>query len=145
MEMFEIDLEFWKAVEREFATRLLKFPVRSIEFAWGDFKDWDIKAIFMFNWKPLEVTYEVKCDTVFTRTNEVWIEFQYDWTASGIFKSKADKIVYKLGEKIWCVDRAKLLVYLTQGEKIYKSGWDGWKSELWVIPSEEFYKLGREI
>lgn len=143
--MFESDLEFWKAIEKEFATRLMRRPIRKLEFAWGNHPERDIKAEFLDKWVRVERTFEVKFDDVFNRTNEVWIEFQYNWQASGIFKSKADFIVYKLGSKFWCVDRAKLLVYLTQGEKIYKSGWDGWKSELWVIPSEEFYKLGKEI
>ena len=144
--MREQDVKKWKLVEKEFIYRLLmKYTISHIDIAQWDFKDWDIRATFMINWKPVEVTYEVKCDTVFTRTNGVGIEFQYDWMASGIFRSKADCIVYKLGEKFWCVDRAKLLVYLTQANKTYKSGWDGWKSELWVIPAEEFYKLGKEI
>lgn len=133
-------------MEKEFASRLLKYDsIKSIEFSEWEFTDYDIRAVFNIWWKLITKDIEVKCDTVFTRTNGVGIEFQYDWVASGIFKSKADCVVYKLGEKFWCVDRAKLLVYLTQADKTYKSGWDGWKSELWVIPAEEFYKLGKEI
>ncbi len=143
--MFNQDLEFWKTIEKEFATRLMKFPIRKLEFAWWNHPEWDIKAEFLDKWNWVERTFEVKHDDVFNRTNEVGIEFQYDGKASGIFKSKADCIVYKLGEKFWCVDRAKLLVYLTNGEKYMKSGWDGWKSDLWIIPSEEFYKLWKEI
>ena len=144
--MWSQDVKKWKLVEKEFVCSLvMKYTISDIQIAQWEFKDWDIKATFVTSEWEQTRTFEIKYDDVFNRTNEVWIEYQYKWIASGIFRSKADCIVYKLGEKFWCVDRAKLLVYLTQANKTYKSGWDGWKSELWVIPAEEFYKLGKEI
>lgn len=144
--MREQDVKKWKLVEKEFIYRLLmKYTISHIDIAQWEFKDWDVKATFVNSQWEQTRTFEVKYDDVFNRTNGVWIEFRYKNKASGIFRSKADCIVYKLWEKFWCVDRAELLAYLTYWDKHEKRWWDGWNSELWVIPSEAFYKLWIEI
>ena len=143
--MFEEDLKSWKAVEREFATRLMKWDVSKIEFSEGRFKDWDVKATFKKLGRDVERTFELKCDLVSERTWKVWFEVTYKWEPSGVMSSKADYIVYKLGDKFYYVDRARLLLWLCSIDKEIVMWWDENKSEMFLVDKNCFNAMSREI
>lgn len=143
--MFKEDLKSWKAVEREFASRLLQWDVNKIEFSQGKFPDWDIKATMTKLWVPIERTYEVKHDMVSDTSGNVWFEYSYDGHPSGIYTSKADYIVYKLGDKFYCVDRLKLIIELTKLSTRDVVWWDDNKSNLFLIDREVFKSLAIEV
>lgn len=143
--MFREDLKAWKAVEREFASRLLKWDVTKIEFSQGKNPDWDIKASLVKEGVPIERTYEVKHDMVSDTSGNVWFEYSYDGHPSGIYTSKADYIVYKLGDKFYCIDRLKLIIELSKLLKRDVCGWDDDKSQMFLIDKDVFKCMAIEI
>ncbi len=143
--MFKEDLKGWKAVEREFASRLLQWDIAKIEFSQGKCPDWDIKASAIKNGIPIERTYEVKHDIVSDTSGNVWFEYSYDWHPSGIYTSKADYIVYKLGDKFYCVDRLKLIIELTKLSTRDVVWGDNNKSQMFLIDKEAFKWLAIEV
>lgn len=136
--MFEDDLIKWRKTEIEFAYWLLKRWASMIKMAPDkQFYDWDIKE---GKWE-LENTYEVKEDIRSGETWNVWFEYKCNWRASGVYKSKADFIVYKVDGKFYCVDRAKLLVRLDFVEKWNTKWWDGKNADLFIVKKEDFFSF----
>lgn len=143
--MFKEDLEEWKAVEREFASRLLKRDVSKIEFSQGKFKDRDIKATFHKLGQTYEKTFEVKRDKKADETGNVWIEYMFNWNPSGIYTSTADYVVYKLGDKFYCIDRIKLIIELSTLCKEDVCGGDKDMSRMRLVKRDVFKMITQEI
>ena len=143
--MWEEDLKSWKAVEREFASKLMKWDVSKIEFSQWRFKDRDVKATFKKLWREVEKTFEIKNDIVSERTWNVGFEVTCNSEPSWVFASKADYIVYKLWDKFYYVDRARLLMWLASVEKDIVMWWDDNKSELFLVKKEYFNAMTKEL
>lgn len=143
--MFKEDLEEWKKIEREFATKLMRFDLVDLHFSQWVFKDYDIKATFNRNWKLIEKTYEVKRDKKSDTSGNVWIEYMCNGEPSGIYTSKADVIVYKLGDKFYYADRVKLIIELSKLHKWDVVWWDWDNSQMFLIPKEVFKLHTTEI
>lgn len=143
--MFKEDLKEWKQVEREFATKLMKYDLVDIQFSQWAFKDWDLKATFNKNWKLIEKSYEVKEDRKAEQTWNVWIEYMYNWNPSWIYTSKADVIVYKIWDKFYYADRVRFIIELSKCLKSDVCGWDDDKSQMWLVKRDVFNLLTREI
>lgn len=143
--MFNKDLKEWQRIEREFASRLMKWDVSKIEFSQWKFKDYDIKATFKRLWWDVEKTFEIKHDMVSDRTWNVWFEYSFNWEPSGIYTSKADYIVYKLWDKFYYVDRARLLIWLASIEKQNVRGWDDNMSCMFLVKREYFNAMAKEV
>ena len=142
---FKEDLQEWKAVEREFASRIMKWDVSKIEFSQWKFKDRDVKATFKKLGQEVEKTFEIKNDIVSERTGNVWFEVTCNSEPSGVFASKADYIVYKLWDKFYYVDRARLLLWLASVPKDIVMWGDGNKSELFLVKKEFFNAMTKEL
>lgn len=143
--MFEKDLKDWKAIEREFASRLMKWDVTKIEFSEGQFPDWDLKATIKKNWLEVERTYEVKDDKVSPSSWNVWFEFRYKWRPSGIFTSKADIIVYHIQDDFYYQDRNELIVKLCGLPKTEVKWWDDNNSDMWLVSILYLDKLFKKL
>lgn len=143
--MFEKDLKDWKAIEREFASRLMKWDVSKIEFSQWQFADWDLKATINKNWLEVERTYEVKDDKVSSTSWNVWFEFRYNWTPSGIFTSKADIIVYHIQDDFYYEDRNELLIKLCSLPKTEIKWWDDDKSDMYLVSNSYLDKLFKKL
>ena len=142
---FEQDLELWKQVEREFAQKLFKYDIVSIEFMQWEFKDYDIKAKFRKDGQVVERTYEVKIDTISNRSGKVAFEYECNWKPSWIISSKADYIVYKLGDDFYYTERWRLINELMEWSKEKAQGWNYWRSKLWIIPKELFFLIAHKM
>lgn len=142
--MFEEDLKEWRTVELEVAKRLIDSNTKHVEFAPDrKFTDWDFK-ITNYQWE--EKSYEVKHDIVSDTSNNVGFEFSCNRKPSGIYISKADCIIYKLGDKYYCTDRARLLVWLTSYVKKRIKPWGDNKSALlYIVEKNDFIKFSKEI
>ena len=143
--MFKEDLESWKQVEREFASKLMKRDVSKIEFSQWKFKERDVKATFKKLWHDVEKTFEIKNDIVSERTGNVWFEVTCNSEPSWVFASKADYIVYKLWDKFYYMDRARLLMWLASVDKEIVMWWDNNKSELFLVKKERFNAMAKEL
>lgn len=143
--MFNEDLKEWKAVEREFASRLLKRDVSKIEFSEWKFKDRDIKATFHKLGQTYEKTFEVKRDKKADETGNVWIEYMFNWSPSWIYTSKADYIVYKLCDKFYYTDRIRLIIELSTLCKEDVCGGDKDMSRMRLIKKDVFKVITTEI
>lgn len=143
--MFRDDLKEWKQVEREFASRLMKYDLVDIQFSQWAFPDYDIKATFNMNWKLVEKTYEVKWDKKAETSGNVWIEYMCNGEPSGIYKSKADVIVYKIWDKFYYADRVKFIIELSRTLKQDVLWWDDDKSQLRLLKREVFNLMTTEI
>lgn len=143
--MFKDDLKEWKQVEREFAARLMKYDLVDIQFSQWAFKDYDIKATFNKNWKLIEKTYEVKRDKKSDTSGNVWIEYMCNGEPSGIYTSKADVIVYKLGDKFYYADRIRLIIELSRLHKADVIWGDNDSSQMWLIDKDVFKLHTTEI
>lgn len=143
--MFKDDLKEWKQVEREFAARLMKYDLVDIQFSQWAFKDYDIKATFNKNWKLIEKTYEVKRDKKSDNSGNVWIEYMCNGEPSGIYTSKADVIVYKLGDKFYYADRIRLIIELSRLHKADVIWGDNDSSQMWLIDKDVFKLHTTEI
>lgn len=143
--MFKEDLELWKQVEREFATKLMKRDVSKLEFSQWKFKERDVKATFKKLGHDVERTFEIKNDMVSERTGNVWFEVTCNWEPSGVYASKADYIVYKLGDKFYYVDRARLLIRLASVDKEIVLWGDNKSSELFLVKKDYFNAMTKEL
>ena len=143
--MFKEDLKVWKAIEREFASKLMNWNVSKIEFSQWKFKERDVKATFKKLWHDVEKTFEIKNDIVSERTGNVWFEVTFNWEPSWVFASKADYIVYKLWDTFHYVDRARLLLWLASVNKEIVIWWDENKSELFLVKKERFNAMSKEL
>lgn len=143
--MFSKDLEDWKAVEREFASKLMKYDVVWIQFSQWKFPERDIKATFQRQGQIYDKTFEIKEDKVSERTGNVWIEYMCKGKPSWIFTSKADVIVYKLWDEFRYADRAKLLVELCTCVKEDVFGGDNNESQLFLLKRDVFNLLTKKI
>ena len=143
--MFEKDLREWKQIEREFATRLMKWDVADIMFSQWRFPDWDIKACFIKNWEEDWKTFEIKHDKKSDETGNVWFEYMCNWKPSWIYKSKADYIVYKVWERFYYAERLRLLIELSKCLKQDVIGWDNNMSQMFLVKKEVFNLLFQEI
>ena len=133
---FNLTLESWKQVERAFVKKMLdRYPqIEKVEFAPDtQFKDRDVKIIV--DW--IERTYEVKRDFKSQETWNIALEIKCNWEPSGIFASKADFIVYCLGEDdFWFRNRWELLYDLVDIHKFKARWWDWERAEMYIIDKE---------
>ena len=143
--MFEKDLKEWKQIEREFASRLMKYDVVWLEFSQWKCPDWDIKATIMKDWKPVERTYEIKRDKKSDNSGNVWIEYMCNGKPSGIYTSKADYIAYKLGDNFYYADRIRFIIELSKLHKADVVWWDWDNSQMFLIPKDVFKLHTTEI
>ena len=143
--MFEKDLTEWKQIEKEFATRLLKWDVTDIMFSQWKFPEWDVKACFNKNGQQERKTFEVKYDKKSDETGNVWFEYMCNWHPSGIFKSQADYIVYKVWWEFYYCDRLKLLIELSKCLKQDVYGGDRDMSQMFLVKKEVFKLLFNKI
>lgn len=143
--MFSKDLKSWKAIEREFASRLMKRDVSKIEFSEWKFKDWDVKATFHKLWQTFEKTFEIKRDRKAEETGNVWIEYMCNWNPSGIYTSTSDYIVYKLWDKFYYADRVRFIIELSKCLKADVIWWDNDKSQMWLVKRDVFNLLTNEL
>ena len=143
--MFKEDLKEWKAVEREFASKIMKWDVSKIEFSEWKFKDWDVKATFHRLGQDVEKTFEIKHDKKADETGNVWIEYMCNGEPSGIYTSTADYIVYKLGDKFYYADRVKFIIELSKTLKSDVIGGDNDKSQMWLVKKDVFRLLTTEL
>lgn len=143
--MFEKDLKDWKAIEREFASRLMKWDVSKIEFSQWQFPDWDLKATIKKNWQEIERTYEVKDDKVSSISWNVWFEFRYNWKPSWIFTSKADIIVYHINDSFYYEDRDELIIKLCSLPKTEVKWGDNDKSDMYLVSNLHLNKLFKKL
>jgi len=142
---FKEDLTNWKLTEKQFAKMLIDKGAQSIELAPNEkFKDWDIKSVFLCNWVPKDITWEVKDDKISSETWNIGIEFRCFWKPSGIYASKADYIVYHLDNKFYYQNRWALLYNINNVQKTIKTGWDYDGSEMYVISKSYLDKLFKE-
>jgi len=131
---FESDLENGRMIEKEFARKLIRWGIQSVELApYGAFKDWDVKARFWKEWKIVEKTFEIKDDIISAQTWNVWFEFRCFGKPSWIYASKADYIVYHLNNKFYYQDRGELLFRLDNIDKKSVKWWDGNQSQMYIV------------
>lgn len=143
---FENDLKKWKKSEREFAKRLLDWDVNRLEFAPNkQFKDWDVRIEFMRRGQNMIKTFEIKDDMISQQTGNVWFEIRCNWNPSGIYASKADYIVYHLGDKFYYQDRGTLLYLLNDIPHTQTTWWDGNKSLLLIVDKKHLSDLFKEL
>ena len=129
--MFEDDLKKWKKTEQEFAKRLIDWWLNRLEFAPNrQFKDWDVRIEFEKLGQNVIRTFEIKDDMISEQTGNIWFEVRCKWKPSGIFSSKADYIVYRLGEKFYYQDRGELIFLLNDIPHTQKTWGDGIKSTI---------------
>jgi len=141
--MFDTDLKEWRKIELEFARKLIDDKLVALELAPDKpFKDRDIKTTTS-EWK--ENTYEIKHDIVSDTSGNVWFEYYCNDAPSGVYASKADYIVYKLGDKFYSIERAKLLIRLNHTNKTQVKWGDYNKSYMYLVKKDDFIKLSKEI
>lgn len=136
--MFNEDLKDWKAVEREFASRLMKWEVSDIQFSQGKYPERDLKVNFIKDWKEECKTFEIKNDLVSDKTGNVGFEYCYNWKPSWIYTSQADYIVYKLWDKFYYADRIRLIIWLSIVQKELVEGWDNNLSRMFLVKKDVF-------
>lgn len=142
---FEEDLKSWKAIEKEFASKILKRDVSKIEFSEWKYPDRDVKVAFHKLGQTYEKTFEVKRDKQVEQTWNVWIEYMYKWNPSWIYTSTADYIVYKLWDKFYYADRLKFIIELSKVHKADIVGGDNDKSQMWLVKRDVFNLLTTEL
>ena len=121
---------------------LIDYPdMISIEFSKWRCKDYDIKMTT----KNKEITYEIKSDRRSEETGRCCIEYMCNDKPSWIFASKADYIVYYCNKKRWIQDRGTLLWRLMEIDLDKKTGWDYWRSKLFLFPVEKLPELFENI
>ena len=136
--MFKEDLKEWRNVELEFARELIDQKLKNLELAPDrKFTDRDLKITTNDDRK---ISYEIKHDIVSETTGNVWFEFYCNKEPSGIYASKADIIVYKLWDKFYPMNRAKLLIRLNSVKRAVKRWWDNNASYMYVVSKEDFFK-----
>ena len=141
---FNKTLDSWKKIEKAFVKKMLDmYDVEKVEFAPDtQFKDRDVKLTI--NWT--EKTYEVKRDYKSQETWNIALEIKCNWKPSGIFASKADYIIYCLSEdEFWFRNRWELLYDLCDIAKYKTLGWDGERSEMYIISKELLPILFRKL
>lgn len=140
---FEWDLKKGNETEREFAGLLVrKETVMALEFApKGRFKDWDIKARIVKNWKESIVTFEVKDDMKSSETWNVWFEYWCYNSPSWIYSTKADYIVYRIDGKFYLAERWKLLTMLNFIEKSNVTWWDFNWAHMFIVSKRHLNEL----
>lgn len=143
--MFKQDLQEWRKVEREFASRLLKYDVKKIEFSEWRFPWRDVRATFIKDWKEVERTYEIKRDRQVEDTWNVVIEYMYKWQPSGIYTSESNYIIYKLWDKFYYTDRIRFIIELSKCLKADVCGWDNDNSQMWLVKRDVFNLLTNEL
>jgi len=132
--MFSDDLKSWKKTEQEFAKRLIDWWLNRLEFAPNEqFKDWDIKIEFEKLWRNIIRTFEVKDDMISEKTGNIWFEVRCNGKPSWIYSSKADYIVYRLGDKFYYQDRWELIFLLNDIPHTQKLWWDWDRSLLYIV------------
>lgn len=141
--MFGEDLNKAKIIEKEVAMRLLSTAIKNeldvlkIEFAPNKVrKDWDIKMVVNKDNMEYEKTYEVKNDMKSEETGNIGFEYMCNGKPSWIYASKADYIVYKLGNDYWYSDRAGLLIKLNNVEKKSVDGWDWDNAKMYLVKKD---------
>ena len=144
--MFEDDLKKWKKTEQEFAKRLIDWWLNRLEFAPNrQFKDWDVRIEFEKLGQNVIRTFEIKDDMISEQTGNIWFEVRCNWKPSGIFSSKADYIVYRLGEKFYYQDRGELIFLLNDIPHTQKTWGDGNRALLYVIDKKYLSDLFIEL
>ncbi len=144
--MFRKDLERWRKIEKQFAAKLFKWDVSKIEFAPNtQFKDWDLLVTFNKWWGQVTVSYEIKDDMISAQTWNVWFEVRCNGKPSGIYASKADYIVYHLGDKFYYQDRWELIYALNDIPHTQTLWWDGNKSLLYIVNKKYLSDLFKEL
>lgn len=143
--MFKEDLKLWQKVEKEFVAKLMQRDVSKVEFSQWKFKEWDVKATFKKLGQDVERTFEIKNDLVSERTWNVWFEYMCNGEPSWVYASKADYIVYKLWDTFYYLDRAKLLIWLTDVEKQSVMGWDNDSSCMFLVKKDLFNKISCKL
>ena len=142
---FASDLKIWENAQLEFAKVLLgsdEKRIVSLEIAQWKFKDWDIKTNSIPNW---EETYEIKFDTMAKDTGNFVIETRCSWIASGIYRSKADYIVYNVKWERRIQERGELILRLINTEKRITKWGDWYRAEMYVIKCTELPNLFTKI
>lgn len=146
LEMFENDLKKWKKTEQEFAKRLIDWGLLRLEFAPNEqFKDWDIKIEFEKLGRNVVRTFEVKDDMISEKTGNVWFEVRCNGKPSWIYSSKADYIVYHLGDKFYYQDRWELIYALNDIPHTQTLWWDWGKSLLYIVEKKYLSDLFKEL
>ena len=144
--MFEKDLKNWQRTEREFAKRLLDRWVSRLEFAPNkQFKDWDVRIEFEKLWQNVIKTFEIKDDMISEKTWNIWFEVRCNWKPSGIYSSKADYIVYHLGDKFYYQDRWELIFLLNDIPYTQTLWWDWNRALLYIVEKKFLSDLFREL
>lgn len=137
---FVQDLKEGQDVEHKFAELLReKYEVENIEFPpeWK-FKWYDFKVTYK-DWSV--VTYEVKSDRKYPVTWNFVIEYECFGSASWIYTSSADEIVYYVWNKWWIQDREELIRRLEETPKRETYWWDYKASAMYVIKGTELPNL----
>lgn len=136
--MFAEDLKEWRNVELEYARELIDQKLKNLELAPDKkFTDRDLKITTN---DDREISYEIKHDIVSETSWNIWFEFFCNKSPSGVYASKADVIVYKLWDKFYPMNRAKLLIWLNWVKKSVKKWWDNNASYMYVVSKEDFFK-----
>lgn len=143
--MFKEDLEIWKEIEREFASKLFKWKASNVEVSEWKHPERDVRATFHKQGQTYEKTFEIKTDLQAEKTGNVWIEYMYKWKPSGIYTSKADYIVYKIWDKFYYADRLKLIIELSKCLKADVCGGDDDNSQMWLVKRDIFNLLTTEL
>lgn len=144
--MFEEDLKKWKKAEREFDKRLLDWWLNRLEFAPNkQFKDWDVRIEFEKLGRNEIKTFEIKDDMISDKTWNIWFEVKCNWQPSGIYSSKADYIVYRLGDKFYYQDRGELIFLLNGVPHTQTTGWDGNRALLYIVEKKYLSDLFKEL
>lgn len=143
--MFKNDLKVWKAIEREFASKLMNWNVSKIEFSEWKFPDRDIKATFHKQWQTYEKTFEVKADFQAEKTWNIGIEYMCNWKPSWIYTSKSDYVAYKVGDKFYYADRIRLIIELSKVNKSDVCGGDDDNSQMWLVKRDIFNLITTEL
>ncbi len=136
--------ELGRQAELEFLAKLvLSWKVLEFRQPEWKFEDYDMEVKFK---GCGEKFFEIKLDRLWINSHKVWIEYEKKWKPTGICVTKADYVVYKLGEDFWCANRSKLInLILNSTNKIDCQWWDDGTVKLWVIPENEFYSIARKI
>lgn len=132
--MFKEDLVEGRNIEMEFAKRLIKPWVVSVEMAKNKcFRDWDIKVEYE-NKEPK--TFEIKSDRMSGETGNIVFEYECNGKPSGIFSSKADYVVYYFDGNFYRQDRGKLVAELMDVMKRKVIWGDNENSKMYLINKE---------
>ena len=93
-------------------------------------KDYDFKHIDSGHF------YEVKRDRLAPETGNIAVELAFKGNPSGVTHTKADWMVYIIGESFYRISPKALLALTTDVRKVM--GGDGWKSQLALVKLEDF-------